>query len=358
VPNPWGVGPGKRWQLTHFSDKALRVAKKSQKKATGPRGRPTKKTDSLVATLLRLISEGGPYDLCCQAVGITRETFYSWRRDDPAFATRVEQVAAKGSLGRLKKIEEHGQNDWHAFGWMLERRHPEHFARAETQLNVVAQAAVVNGNGGARNIELIVVEDLAFLGLKQHPAYTHRPGVREAEQVPPELDGILERANQNIIVSSESRARASTERHAKIRARTRELLDAREANTGNAQGSAQSATAVGPESVSVQVSPATTEGAPVQEPLPDKPASWWRPFIFGGALIPKADAALALRKILSELSIPVPADEQALEFATPNVVQPIFCQALERVSGSDVGWRAMVQIYERAQARERLRSDH
>jgi hypothetical protein len=92
------------------------VTKKPQKKATGTRGRPTKKTDSLAATLLRLISDGGPYDLCCQAVGITRETFYDWRRDDPAFAAQVEQAAAKGSLGRLKKIEQHGQNDWHAFG--------------------------------------------------------------------------------------------------------------------------------------------------------------------------------------------------------------------------------------------------
>ena len=117
------------------------MAKKPQKKQTKSSGsdrigRPTKKTETLVSTLLQLISDGGPYDLCCQAVGITRETFYDWRRDDPAFAARVEQAAAKGSLGRLKKIEQHGQNDWHAFGWMLERRHPEFFARAETQLTV------------------------------------------------------------------------------------------------------------------------------------------------------------------------------------------------------------------------------
>jgi len=117
------------------------VAKKAQPKSAGlsganRTGRPTKKTKSLVATLLRLISDGGPYELCCQAVGITRETFCDWRRHDLVFAERVDRAEAKGSLARLKKIEQHGQNDWHAFGWMLERRHPEFFARAETQLTV------------------------------------------------------------------------------------------------------------------------------------------------------------------------------------------------------------------------------
>ena len=89
------------------------------------------------------------------------------------------------------------------------------FAKPESQLqlNVLAQAAVVNGNGEKRNIEMIVVSDLEFVGLKRHPAYRHRPGVaREAEQVPPELDGTLERGNANIIVTSESATKAKTRR--------------------------------------------------------------------------------------------------------------------------------------------------
>jgi len=36
---------------------------------------------------------------------------------------------------------------------MLERRHPEHFARAESQLNVIQQTAVVNGS--QRNVEVV-----------------------------------------------------------------------------------------------------------------------------------------------------------------------------------------------------------
>jgi hypothetical protein len=280
------------------------VTKKPQKKATGTRGRPTKKTDSLIATLLRLISEGGPYDLCCQAVGITRETFYDWRRDDPAFAARVEQAAAKGSLGRLKKIQQHGQNDWHAFGWMLERRHPEFFARAETQLTVSQSVST---------------------------------------------------GPSNIVVIGPERAKILVTRHEQLRAKSIALLDAREAPAGNGQGLAQQLPAAS-EPVSAQDPAAPTDSAPAQEPLPTKPSSWWQRFIFGGAVIPKAEAILAVRMILNELRITV--DERALDFGTDNVVKSVFSKVLEQLSGSDLGWRTMVQIYERQKARERLWADH
>jgi hypothetical protein len=80
--------------------------------------------------------------------------------------------------------------------------------------------------------------------------------------------------------------------------------------------------------------------------------SWWRQFIFPGALIPKADATLALQLILSQLRIPV--DERALDLKTDQIVQTTFCEALEKLAGSDLGWRTMTQIYER----ELRRVDH
>jgi hypothetical protein len=300
------VGSDKRWQLIHFSDKALTVTKKPQKKATGTRGRPTKKTDSLIATLLRLISDGGPYDLCCQAVGITRETFYDWRRDDPAFAARVEQAAAKGSLGRLKKIEQHGQNDWHAFGWMLERRHPEFFARAETQLTVSQSVST---------------------------------------------------SPSNIVVIGPERAKILATRHEQLRAKSIALLDAQQANTGNGQGSAQQPSAAS-ELLSAQDPAAPSDSAPAQEPLPTKPASWWRQFVFPvlGGLIQKADAVQALKLVLAELRIEV--DDRLVDFAADSVAQSVFSQMLEKLTGSDLGWRQLCQIYERQQARERLWADH
>jgi hypothetical protein len=48
-----------------------------------------------------------------------------------------------------------------------------------------------------------------------------------------------------------------------------------------------------------------TDGAPVHEPLPTKPSSWWRQFVFPvlGRLIHKADAVQALKLVLAELRI-------------------------------------------------------
>ena len=36
-----------------------------------------------------------------------------------------------------------------------------------------------------------------------------------------------------------------------------------------------------------------------------------------------------------------------LDFKTDQIVQTTFCEALEKVTNSDLGWRTMTQIYER-----------
>jgi hypothetical protein len=53
-----------------------------------------------------------------------------------------------------------------------------------------------------------------------------------------------------------------------------------------------------------------------------KPAAWWRQFIFPGALIPKAEAVVELKLILSELQIPM--DERVLDFKTDKIVRVTF----------------------------------
>ena len=317
-------------------------------------GRRTKRTPAVLKPLFEAIKIGVPYKLACMAAGISVDTFMKWRQNDPAFDAEVEQAAAEPAVKLFKTIREQAHESWQSGAWALERRFPEMFAKPEAQLNIVAQAAVVNGQGAPHNVQMVVVSDLEFVGLKRHPAYTHRPGVREAEQVPPELDGTLERANQNIIVSSESAAKVRAERYGKIRARTEALLKAREANAGNGQTIEPEASSAGSEPVVAQ-EPATSssDGAPAQEPLPAKRSAWWRPLIFGGTLISKADASEALRLILSELQITV--DERALSFTTPNIVQATFCGTLEKLTGSDLGWRRLCEIYQRELQREEHR---
>jgi hypothetical protein len=186
---------------------------------------------------------------------------------------------------------------------------------------------------------MIVVSDLEFLGLKRHPSYRHESAVRELEQVPPEVSGSLKREGENIVVVSQSEAAANAKRMAKIRAESIRLLDAvRSPNQTNDQEAASSSSAANSEHATNL--PLLVAAAPSP-----KPTSWWARFIFPGSPIPKADAILALRLVLGELRISV--DELAFSFETDAVTQGTFTSTLERLTGCDLGWRTLMQIYER-----------
>jgi hypothetical protein len=183
-----------------------------------------------------------------------------------------------------------------------------------------------------------------------------------------------------MVVISQSKADSSAQRHAKIRAQTKALLDAREANTAKAPGPVggqlspeldgslcredENIVVVSQSKADAQrqrlaearerleARHSTAVGVPASSAPSHKPASWWRQFIFPGALIPKADATLAVRMILNELRITL--DERVLDFKTDQIVQTTFCEALEKLTDSDLGWRTITQIYER----ELQRTDH
>jgi hypothetical protein len=150
---------------------------RTQRQLDNPGGRPTKKTKKLVAELLEAIAGGAPYTICCAAVGVHIDTFMDWKRRDPEFARQVERVAAQGALKRLKKIEQHGEENFAALSWMLECRYPQEFSRPEVQLSV--NQSVSTGP-------------------------------------------------QNVVVIGPERAAILANRHEQIRAKTRELLDNRD----------------------------------------------------------------------------------------------------------------------------------
>jgi transposase len=270
-------------------------------------GRPTKRTEAVLKPLFKAIRIGVPYKLACMAAGISYDCFNHWRKQDPEFDRQVEQAAAEPAVKLFNTIRQQAPQAWQAGAWSLERRYPEMFAKPEAQLSIVATAQA------------------AALG------------------------------PSNVVVVGPERAKILATRHEQLRAKSIALLNAREAPAGNGQGSAQQLPAAS-EPESSQLPTVPTDSAPAQEPLPIKPSSWWRPFIFGGAVIPKAEAILAVRMILNELRMTV--DERALDFGTDNVAKSVFSKVLEQLSGSDLGWRTMVQIYERQQARERIWADH
>ena len=107
----------------------------------------------------------------------------------------AQAEAIKSNLDLIKRA---ANECWPAAAWLLERRHPELFARPEVQLNVGIQNnmnAPVSANDG-KSFELLVVSDLEYLGLRAHPSYEHHPDVRDvdARVVPEELSGHLTRA--------------------------------------------------------------------------------------------------------------------------------------------------------------------
>ena len=114
----------------------MRTVRDPSKNVNDSKGRPTKKVEPVVTALLRTIETGLPYTLCCRLVGISYDSFMTWKREDPAFNQEVEAAAAKAAARLLSKIERQASNNFAAAAWILERRFPELFSRPEVQLNL------------------------------------------------------------------------------------------------------------------------------------------------------------------------------------------------------------------------------
>ena len=123
----------------------------------------------------------------------------------------VEQAVAKG-VEKLKKIKQHGEENFAALSWM---RTPvrERILSAACQLNLAIQQNNVDaqGNGDGNTFQMANVSHLEFLGLRKHESYQHHEdqGIVhdiEAETVPAELSGHLTREGSgSAVVISETR---------------------------------------------------------------------------------------------------------------------------------------------------------
>jgi hypothetical protein len=146
----------------------------------------------------------------------------------------------------------------------------------------------------------VTVSDEEYEALSKHPAYDFEPMKdcidKDALAIPVHLRGRLERLGQNIVLLSASLAAALAERQAKIRAESMRLLDAvRPPNRDSEAEAARPSSAANSER-------ATSLPLPVATALSPKPPAWWARFTFPGSPIPRADAILALRLLLGELT--------------------------------------------------------
>jgi len=154
-------------------------------------GRPTKRTSELEAELLAAIEGGATFGLACELVGISYVVFCLWRRQDQEFAARVDAASARGDMARIRKVEQHGDQDWRAPAWLLERRRPLEYGRQAAQINVTANAAAaVSANGKPPTVfETMVMGDLDFASLSTHREYSQKEPLQDG--IPVQLNGPL-----------------------------------------------------------------------------------------------------------------------------------------------------------------------
>jgi hypothetical protein len=308
---------------------------------SGP-GRPTKRTKKVVTELLDAISAGAPFNLACQAAGIGHQTFQDWRRRDPAFALQVDQAAARGTIGRLKEIEAQGKDGaWQALSWLCERRHPAEFAKPEVALNIGIQNNLTAQGTSGSGFESLVVSDLEFLGLRKREGYEHRPGQREAREVPgeitvePALSGTLNREDHpNGAVISESQASANAKRVSKVDEKIEELLKAKRAGNGSHAAIPEPAAAASNAMVS----------APIVMPVGDPSPGWWSQLSQGdnSRTIAKEAAVYVCRTLVREVMGGLAAQSTTVEFESEVVTLRDLHSVIQDLMGPK-GWSALVR---------------
>ena len=208
----------------------------------GGGGRPTKKTPKRCRAILDGIAAGWPYVVACRCAGVSYDVFKLWCRIDERFAQEVQLTEAQAIQANLDTIKAASRDNWPAAAWLLERRHPELFARPEVQLNVGIQNNMnaVRAASDGNSFEMLVVSDLEYLGLRAHPSYEHHPDVRDvdARVVPEELSGHLTRAGSpaTSMILSQSEADAIEAQASRSREAVAKMFKQyrpREAGNGN-----------------------------------------------------------------------------------------------------------------------------
>lgn len=91
------------------------------------KGRKTKLTDEMREEIRQKLELGFNYKDVCMAVGISFETFNTWRKNFPDFSDLVDKANMKVKEISLKSIRMGEIRDWRAGAWRLERRWPDEY---------------------------------------------------------------------------------------------------------------------------------------------------------------------------------------------------------------------------------------
>ncbi|MEI8060779.1 MAG: transposase [Candidatus Berkelbacteria bacterium] len=93
-----------------------------------------KYNETITKQILEYLKNGLTAKDACFAVGISEETFYTWKKEKPEFSELIERELATFKLTCIRAIND--AKDWKAHAWWLERRYPKEFSPKHIDINI------------------------------------------------------------------------------------------------------------------------------------------------------------------------------------------------------------------------------
>ena len=104
-------------------------------------GRRSKVTEGRIEALVIALGTGCTREAAARHAGIDRTTLYRWVERDQAIRARVEKAEADVEVRLAAQIVQAAPVDWRAAAWMLERRRPAGYGRAQAAAATAAMTA-------------------------------------------------------------------------------------------------------------------------------------------------------------------------------------------------------------------------
>jgi hypothetical protein len=104
-------------------------------------GRRSKATEARIEALLIALGTGCTREAAVRHAGIDRTTLYRWVEREPGLRARVEKAEADVEVRLAAQIVQAAPVDWRAAAWLLERRRPASYGRAQAAAAAGAMTA-------------------------------------------------------------------------------------------------------------------------------------------------------------------------------------------------------------------------
>jgi len=103
-----------------------------------------KYSEAMVKEISKYLESGMNIEDTCVLAGISKETFFTWRKTKSDFSDSTKKAQAKNKANAVVRIQRAGEKQWQALAWWLERKYPEEFALKQN-LSMSQTVVVVNG---------------------------------------------------------------------------------------------------------------------------------------------------------------------------------------------------------------------